>query len=87
MLNDVERCCLLGRANDFNTSPTVDSTNLHERPGIQSQAAGAVVTMDTDIDTYVIKRPIGSHAQRASTSFQHVSTLLKGGGRGGGPTD
>ena len=27
-----------------------DSTKLHERPGIQSQAAAAVVTKDADMD-------------------------------------
>ena len=26
------------------------STKLHEKPGIQSQAAAAVVTMDTEMD-------------------------------------
>ena len=37
-----------GGANGFSTS-TLDSTKLHERPGIMSEAAAAVVTMDTDL--------------------------------------
>ena len=50
-----------GRANGFNTTSTFDSTKLHERPGIHSQAAAAaaVVSIDTDTDTI---RPMSAHA-------------------------
>ena len=36
----------VGWANGFKTSLTFDSLKLHERPGIQSQAAAEVVTTD-----------------------------------------
>ena len=39
-----------------NSSSTFDSSKLHERPGIQSQAAAAVVTIDTDMDTSLRER-------------------------------
>ena len=46
----------VGVTNDFYTSSTFDSRKLHEGPGIQSQAAAAVVTMDTDTDTLLRDR-------------------------------
>ena len=48
-LNDVD--CWCGRGQTVSTHhQTFDSTRLHERSGIQSQAAAAVITMDTDMD-------------------------------------
>ena len=49
LLKDVD--CWGAWANGVNTSSTFDSTKLHERPGIQSKAAAAVITLDTDMDT------------------------------------
>lgn len=40
MKNDTGRYWMPGLANSFNTLPTFDSTKLHERSGIQSQARG-----------------------------------------------
>ena len=41
---------------------------LHERPGIQSQAAAAVATMDTDMDTSLrdrlVRRRIPNNVER-----------------------
>ena len=61
----------------FNTSSTFDSNDLHERPGIQSQAAAVVVTMDTDMDTSlgdrVVRMRIANNVERrwqtVSSSF------------------
>ena len=47
LLNDVDYWG--GQTVSTLISSTFDSIKLHERPGIQSQAAAAVVTMDTDM--------------------------------------
>ena len=79
MSNDVEQCSLLVWANSFNISPTFDSSKIHKRPGIQAQAAAAVVTMDTNMDTSLRDRlvptriPINVERERE-----------RGGGGGGG---
>ena len=49
-----------GWANGVSTSSTFDSIKLQERPGIQSQAAAAIVTMDKDMDSSL--RPISAQA-------------------------
>ena len=51
---------MLGVANGFNISSTFDSTKLHKRPGIQSQALGFLRT-----SLYNVERG----GQAASTSF------------------
>ena len=75
-------------ANGLNAS----STKLHERPGIQSQAAAAAVTRDTDMVTSLRDRLVRTRipnnvevggGQRASTLFnihdnkRNVEWLLK----------
>ena len=87
------RFCLndVGWANGFNTSSTFYSTTIHKRPDIQSQAATAVVTVDTDMDTPLRDRLVRTRiannfermGQRASISFnirdnkRSVEWLLK----------
>ena len=41
----------VGVSKRFQHTSTFDSTNRHERPSIQSQAAAVVDTMDMDMDT------------------------------------
>ena len=76
LLNDVERCRLLEWANGFHTSSTFDSTKLHERPGIQSQAATAVVTMDTDMDTSLRDRLVRRRIPNSSL-FSQIPYIYK----------
>ena len=72
LLNDVER--LLGCANGFNTSSAFDSTELHERPGIQSQAEAAVVSMDTDMDTSFRDRLVRTRIPNDVEKRETIST-------------
>ena len=83
----------VGWANGFKTSSTFHSTKLHERPGIQSQAAAAVVTMDTSLRDRLVRTLIPNNVERvrggeergptASSSFnirdnkRNVERLLK----------
>ena len=58
----VERCWLPGWAKGFNTS-TFHSTKLHERPGIQSQAAAAVVNMDTSLRDLLVRMRVPNNVE------------------------
>ena len=74
---NVEAICSglnMHNANGFNISSTFDSTKLHERPGIQSQALGF-----SRASSYNVERG----GQTASTSFnihdkkKNVEQMLK----------
>ena len=51
ILNDVERCWTRLTAGTIQHIMKIWLNKLHKRPGIQSQIAAAVVTMDTDMAT------------------------------------
>ena len=62
-------------ANGFDKSSTFDSTKLHQWPGVQSQAAAAVVTKDTDMDTSLRDLLVQQCCKSRANGFTKSSTF------------
>ena len=58
-------------------SSTFDSTKLHERPGIQSQAAAMNTDMDTSLRDRLVRTRMPTNVERGANNKRNVQWLLR----------